>query len=191
MKKYISILLVLFSAFLWAQNFTAEQVEQSTDMKVVANFIKNNPSHPKTPEFKRKLYAMLNGDNQNVAKPKVASINKNTLSKTIKKDIKDDGKVSAENKKTAELLTHLFDTNPNKKEAYMHIKNQTKCNLVIKISGKKFYNLTVPANNDNYILLPKGTYKLSTSVCDAQYNSTKNLNKDMEIVLNATETKMK
>lgn len=186
MKKHISIFLVLFSYLLFAQNYTVEQVEQSNDMKVVAHFVKNNPSHPKTPEFKKKLFVMLNGEQQTMEKTPIIPINKNTT-KSIGKDKKSIGEVGDGNKKTAELLTHLFDSNPNSKEAYMHIKNETKCDLVIKISGKKLYNLTVPANNDNYILLPKDTYQLTTSVCGAQYNSTKNLNKDMEIVLNATE----
>jgi hypothetical protein len=38
---------------------------------------------------------------------------------------------------------------------------------------KKFYNLTVPANGQNYILVDKGSYNVSTSICDATYNQIK------------------
>lgn len=187
MKKLFYLLIFLFSYHISAQNYTVAQVEKTTDPKVVANFIKNNPNHQRTPEFKRKLYAMINSDNSSVAKPKVEPINKKEVATTIKKDVAKDGTVSEKNKKTAELLTHLFNNDPNKKEAYIHIRNKSKCNLIVKISGKKFYNLTVPASNDNYILVPKGSYTLTTSVCDAKYSSTKNIQKDTEITLNTKQ----
>ena len=40
------------------------------------------------------------------------------------------------NKKTAELLTHLFNNDPNKRDAYIHIRNKSKCKKF-----KKPYNL--------------------------------------------------
>lgn len=188
MKKFLLILLLGVSGLVYSQNYTVEQVEKTNDVKVVANFIKNNPNHPKTPELKRKLYAMLNGDNPEIAKPTITSMQKKTSAASAKDDAKNRGEVSGENKKTAELLTHLFNNDPAKKEAYIHIKNLSKCNLLVKISGKKFYNLTVPAANSNYILLPKGSYTITTMVCDAKYSEVKNLQKDMEIALNAVST---
>lgn len=188
MKKILYVLTFFLSLHISAQNYTVAQVEKTDDPKVVANFIKYNPNHQRTPEFKRKLYAMINSDKPAVAKPSVQPINKKEVATAIKKDVAKDGTVSEKNKKTAELLTHLFNNDPNKKDAYIHIRNKSKCNLVVKISGRKFYNLTVPANNDNYILVPKGTYTLTTSVCDAKYSSVKNIQKDTEITLN-TRTK--
>lgn len=188
MKKIFYVLTFFLSLHISAQNYTVAQVEKTDDPKVVANFIKNNPNHQRTPEFKRKLYAMINSDKPAVAKPTVQPINKKEVATTIKKDVAKDGAVSEKNKKTAELLTHLFNNDPNKRDAYIHIRNKSKCNLIVKISGRTFYNLTVPANNDNYILVPKGTYTLTTSVCDAKYSSVKNIQKDTEITLN-TRTK--
>ena len=185
MKKIYYLLFFIFSVLSSAQKYTPEQVEKTDDPKVVANFIKYNPNHEKTPEFKRKLFAMINGDKSAIAKPKVEPINKKEMATAVRKDVKQTGTVSEKNKKTAEILTHLFNNDPNKKEAYIYIKNLSKCNLIVKISGKKFYNLTVPAKNDNYILLDKGTYTLTTSVCDAKYSSVKNVNKDLEITLNS------
>ena len=56
MKKTILLLFGFMSAGMFAQSqYTVEQTEKSNDPKVVANFIVNYPTHPKTPEFKRKL----------------------------------------------------------------------------------------------------------------------------------------
>ncbi|WP_426476197.1 DUF6759 domain-containing protein [Chryseobacterium sp. CBSDS_008] len=94
---------------------------------------------------------------------------------------------SEENKRTAAMLTHLFNNDINKNEAYVNIKNRSACNLVVKISGKKYYNLTVPAKGENFILVDKGEYIMTTMVCDAKYSSLKKISQDIEIALNVSE----
>lgn len=183
MRKVFFMSFVLWGYGVYSQGYTVEQVEKTQDTKIVANFIKYNPNHPKTPEFRRKLYVMLSGGNSGMVKSNVAFIDKKTMTADVKREVKK-GEVSEGNKKTAELLTHLFNNDPTKSEAYIHIRNLSKCNLNINITGKSFYTLTVPAQNDNYILLPKGTYTIATSVCDAKYSSVKNIQKDTEITLN-------
>lgn len=190
MKKYFYILFLLVSVFSYAQSkYTVTQVENSTDPQVIANFIKYNPNHPKTPEFKRKLVAVINNNKpasqkSASAKPSVQPISTSKLKNDIKKDVAKDG-VNDKNKRTAELLTHLFNTDPNSKVAYIQIVNRSKCNLIVKISGKRFYNLDVPAKNQNFIMVDKGTYNLTTMVCDAKYTSTKNVKQDIVVTLNA------
>ncbi|SFI40426.1 DUF6759 domain-containing protein [Halpernia frigidisoli] len=183
MKKYLYLFCLLISTLMCSQSkYTEAQVEKSNDPQVIANFIKYNPDNPKTPEFKRKLYSIISGGNSAVAKPTIKPLTTKKLEKDIKKDLKDG--TNDKNKQTAALLTHLFSNDPNEKEAYIQIENKSKCNLIVKISGKKFYNLTIPANNKNFIMVDKGTYKLTTSVCDAQYSSVKTVNKDIVISLN-------
>lgn len=190
MAKYLYFIFFLASVFVSGQSkYTAAQVEKSSDPQVIANFVKFNPNHPKTPEFKRKLLAVINNDKPKgaqaaVAKPSVKPISTAKLKTAIKKDVAKDGS-NDKNKRTAELLTHLFNNDPNSKNAYVQIVNRSKCNLIVKISGKKFYNLDVPAKNQNYILVDKGNYTLTTSVCDAKYSSVKNINKDIVVTLNA------
>lgn len=192
MKKYFYILFFLVSAFSSAQaQYTVTQVENSTDPQVIATFIKNNPNHPKTPEFKRKLIAAINNNkpaSQKAAsaKPNVQPISTAKLKNDIKKDVAKDG-VNDKNKRTAELLTHLFNTDPSTKVAYIQIINRSKCNLIVKISGKRFYNLDVPAKSQNYILVDKGNYTLTTMVCDAKYTSAKNVSKDIVVTLNSSK----
>lgn len=190
MKKYFYFFAFFLSVFSLAQsNFSVVQVENSTDPQVIATFIKSNPNHPKTPEFKRKLIAVINNNKSasqqtKVAKPSVKSINTAKLSSAIKKDVAKDG-TNDKHKRTADLLNHLFNSDPSSKTAYVQIINRSKCNLIVKISGKRFYNLDIPAKNQNFILVDKGTYNLTTSVCDAKYSSTKNIGKDIVVTLNA------
>lgn len=190
MKKYFYLFAFFMSVFTFAQtNYTAAQVEQSSDPQVIASFIKANPTHPKTPEFKRKLIAVINSDKTpkqqaKVAKPTVKPISTEKLKTAIKKDVAKNGS-NEKHKRTADLLNHLFNTDPSSKTAYVQIVNRSKCNLIVKISGKKFYNLDVPANNQNFVLVDKGSYNLTTSVCDAKYSSTKNIGKDIVVTLNA------
>lgn len=94
---------------------------------------------------------------------------------------------SEANKKTAAMLTHLFNNDINKNEAYINIKNRSSCNLIVKISGKKYYNLSVPAKGENFILIDKGEYVLTTMVCDAKYSSLKKITQDVEIALNIAD----
>lgn len=195
MNKFLLFLGLFFSMICCGQSqYTQTQVEQSTDPRVIANFIKFNPNHPKTPEFKRKLIAVINNDKSPgkkaaVAKPTVAPISTSKLTNVIKKDVAKTGGVSEKNKKTAELLTHIFNSDASSKDAYIQIINKSKCNLIVKISGKKFYNLDVPANNQNFILVNKGTYTVTTSVCDAKYSSVKSINKDIVLTLNSPRAK--
>ncbi|NIF07903.1 hypothetical protein F3J23_20970 [Chryseobacterium sp. Tr-659] len=94
---------------------------------------------------------------------------------------------SDEAKKTAAMLTHIFNNDTNKNEAYINIKNRSACNLIVKISGKKYYNLTVPAKGENFILVDKGEYVMTTMVCDAKYSAVKKIDQDIEIALNVAE----
>lgn len=183
MKKYLYLSALLVSTLISSQSkYSEAQVEKSNDPQVIANFVKYNPDHPKTPEFKRKLYAIITANNNVAAKPKVEALTPKKLKKEVKKDLQDG--VNDKHKQTAEVLNHLFNNDPHDKNAYIQIENKSKCNLIVQISGKKFYNLTIPANNNNFIMVEKGTYKLTTSICDAQYSSIKAVNKDLVISLN-------
>lgn len=214
MKKIIYFLIFFISANFFAQKVTEKQAADSKDAKTVAAFIKENPNHPRTPEFKRKLAAIVIGDKpaaqqQKIAKPVVKPLNteklkedvkagtntstasaKSTTSSSLSKatSTKSSG-VSEKNKQTAALLTHMFNNDPTSKEAYVQIMNKSKCNLIVKFSGKKFYNLTVPANSQNFIMVNKGSYTLTSSVCDAKYSSTKNIQGDISVTLNSPQIK--
>ena len=186
MKKLLYFLFLMISFYASSQKITEQQAEKATDVKTVAAFLKQNPNHPRTAEFKQKLISIMNGNKTPAQRAAIAKPTVKPLGKTTSGSYgKSSAGVSAENKKTADMLTHLFNNDPNKKDAYVQIVNKSKCNLLIKISGKKFYNLTVPANKENFILVDKGNYTMSTSICDAKYSAKKSINSDISITLNA------
>ncbi|WP_426475261.1 DUF6759 domain-containing protein [Chryseobacterium balustinum] len=85
--------------------------------------------------------------------------------------------------KTKKLLNNMFNEDITHNEAILLLKNNSDCNLVLEISGKKFYNLAVPAKGENFIVLDKDTYSFSGSICDVKYQSSKGINKSLVVVL--------
>jgi hypothetical protein len=197
--------------------YTESDAETSKETRVIAGFLKQNPGHARTEFFKRRLIDIIMAGNSPEAKPTIKTLSEEKIkqmvldnnslnnSKTIAANAgaatpertvnyasvggassKKSGS-SEQNKKTAAMLTHLFNNDPMDREAYINIKNRSKCNLIVKINGKKYYNLDVPANGQNFLLVEKGEYILTTMVCDAKYSSLKKINKDIEIELNLSE----
>ena len=191
MRRLLLFFGLLSCLTLWSQRkpvnknqnvITAEYAEMSNDGKVIATFIKANPDHPKTPALRSKLLCMIEMPRkEEAAKPVEKPLTPKKLETEVQRKVE-----AGANEKTvqaARVLNHLFDNNPNKKEAYVEITNRSKCNIVVQFKGKKFYNLNVNANTKNYILIDKGTYTLTTDVCDAKYSTTKNINADISLSL--------
>lgn len=195
--------------------YTESDAETSKETRVIAGFLKQNPGHARADFFKRRLVEIIMAGNSQEAKPTIKTLSEDRIkqmvldnnslnnSKTIAANAganaertvnyasaggtsKKSG-ASDQNKKTAAMLTHLFNNDPMDREAYINIKNRSKCNLIVKINGKKYYNLDVPANGQNFLLVEKGEYILTTMVCDAKYSSLKKISKDIEIELNLRE----
>ncbi|MDR6159786.1 hypothetical protein QF023_003302 [Chryseobacterium sp. SLBN-27] len=197
--------------------YTESDAEATAEARVVAGFLKQNPGHAKTDYFKRKLMQIVMANNSPEAKPTIKPLSEDKIKQmVIDNNNLNKGKAIAANagsatpertvnyasvagtaskksgtseqqKKTAAMLTHLFNNDPMDKEAYINIRNRSNCNLIVKINGKKYYNLDVPANSQNFLLVEKGEYILTTMVCDAKYSSLKKINKDIEIELNLRE----
>jgi len=194
--------------------YTESDAEATAEARVVAGFLKQNPGHAKTDYFKRKLMQIVMANNSPEAKPTIKAISEDKIKQMVLDEnslnkskaiaakagaatpertvnyasvagtaAKKSG-TSEQHNKTAAMLTHLFNNDPMDKEAYINIRNRSKCNLIVKINGKKYYNLDVPANGQNFLLVEKGEYILTTMVCDAKYSSLKKINKDIEIELN-------
>lgn len=211
MKKNFSTFFILFSLFYFAQTRDElTKVMLSSKQVEIFDFIQKYPNNPNVPFLKKRI-EMLKGNGASVAKPSVKPLNKEKLEIQVEKtkektkekaEEKAEGKAEEKAKaeennelagktKSAEnALNHFFSNDRNKNEAYVLIKNKSNCNLVVKFEGKKtYFNLDVPKLGENYILVPKGSYKITTMICDAQYSSVKNLTEDMQIVLNAQKAK--
>lgn len=196
--KIVLLSLICSSGLLLAQSkYSVEQVENSSNPQMIANFVKYNPSHPKTPILKEKLYQIItnsevklsvNEKAKQVVYPVVNSQLKGFYTPIV--NTLDEVKVSNSDKnttykqKTVKLLNHLFDNDPNKKEAYVAVKNNSSCDIIVYFSGKKSYTLDVKKNTENFALVDKGSYSITSNVCNAKYSATKSIHKDMEMTLN-------
>ncbi len=189
-RIYIFFMLIAFSVAFSQKKpinknedvITAEYAEMSNDQQVIATFIKANPEHPKTPALRSKLLTLIGvPKNDAEAKPRVQPLTAGKVVKEARKEARRG--TSAEANQAAKVLTHLFNNDPNKREAYVEIMNRSKCNIIVKFSGRKFYNLNVNANTKNYILVDKGSYTLTTDVCNAKYSSSKNIMRDITLTL--------
>lgn len=196
--------------------YTETEAETSNEPRIIAGFLKQNPGHARTDFFKKRLITIIMADNSPEAKPTIKPLSKDKIEKIVNNSELNKGKtipvntsntaapqrnvtyasvgntskkseVSDKNRKTAAMLTHIFNDDPSEKEAYINIKNRSNCRLIVKISGKKYYNLDVPAKGQNFVLIDKGEYVLTTMVCDAKYSSLKKITKDIEIQLDVAD----
>lgn len=191
--------------------YTEQDAESTKEARIIAGFLKQNPGHAKTDYFKRKLIGIIMADNSPEAKPTITPMSKSKVEKittnpdfpsksmasntsaTSKKSVNyasagsKKSEPSAEHKRTADYLSHIFNQDDSDPTAYINIKNRSTCNLIVKITGKKYYNLNVPANGQNYVQVEKGEYVLTTMVCDAKYSSLKKISKDIELELSVRD----
>jgi hypothetical protein len=86
--------------------------------------------------------------------------------------------------KTVQLLNTLFNEDITNNQVIILLKNNSDCNLILRINGVKSYDLAVLAREEGTIVVEKGSYELTSNVCDAKYNSSKNLMKSNMIVIN-------
>lgn len=184
--------------------YSVEQVENSSNPQMIANFVKYNPSHPKTPILKEKLYQIItnsevkpagNDKSKQVAYPTASPQPKSSYTPIVKTldevNASNSDKNATHRQKTVNLLNHLFDNDPNKKEAYVAVKNNSSCDIVVYFSGTKNYTLDVKRNTENFALVDKGNYSITSNVCNAKYSVTKSIHKDMEMTLNYSNVVVK
>lgn len=198
MKINYSILLIFFGSFMWAQSKQAlDKVMLSKDVQEIAAFIKNYPSEPNVPFLKRKLNN-LTTTAKTAAKTSATAVIKDasaaprlvpagTASAALNPSKKDNGKPYVSAKRVEDALNHLFNNDPTNPDAYLQINNQSECDIRVKIEGKKAFYLEVPKKTENFVLVPKGNYRISTDLCQAPYNMVKNLTQDTQIKFNATK----
>ncbi|WP_415329151.1 DUF6759 domain-containing protein [Chryseobacterium sp. MMS23-Vi53] len=86
--------------------------------------------------------------------------------------------------KTVKLLNAMFNEDISSKEVILLFKNQSDCNLVVRIQGNDFYNMAVPAKGENFIVINKGNYTITSNVCDVLYSSQKDIKKSIFLTIN-------
>lgn len=203
MKK--KILTILFFAFLFP-GFTPAQksskdILKSTNIKEIEEYLKNaHPDDPKKSVLKPKLIALKNSEWTKGAhsakpmetRPVISDIPKSVMrnpnsneSEEFKRLISE---TSVEHKeKTAALLNAMLNEDITRKEAILLFKNNSDCNIILRIEGKDYYNLAVPAHGENFTVINKGSYTLSSNVCDMKYFSQKDVKKSIFVTIGNPE----
>lgn len=199
MKK--NFLTIVFFTFL-IPNFAQAQksskdILKSTNIKEIEEYLKNaHPDDPKRTVLKPKLIALKNSEwtkgartaKPMEARPVIADIPKSAMRNPDSDDAEEFRKLiaetSAEHKdKTVKVLNAMFNEDINRNEAILLFKNNSDCNIVLRIEGKEFYNLAVPAHAENFIVLKKDSYTLSSNICDMKYSSQKDIKKSIFVTI--------
>ncbi|WP_260446536.1 DUF6759 domain-containing protein [Chryseobacterium lactis] len=199
MKK--NLLTVLFFTFL-LPGFTYAQkgskdILKSTNIKEIEEYLKNvHPDDPKRSVLKPKLIALKNAEwtkgartaKPMEARPVISDIPKSVMRNPNSNEAEEFKRLllesSAEHKeKTVKLLNAMFNEDITRKEAILLFKNNSDCNIVLRIEGKDYYNLAVPAHGENFIVLNKGLYSINSNVCDMKYISQKDIKKSIFVTI--------
>lgn len=196
MKKIAFIFLIILSGVVSAQK---KDILKSQNIGEIEHFLKTaHPEDPRRIVLKPKLAALKNSkwtEGAKTAKPMAArplitdipnvviNIPASAEAEEFKSLMMETS--DAHKAKTVKLLNTLFDQDINRKEAIVLIQNNSDCNLILRFQGEKdFYNIAVPTKGENTLVLNKGTYQLTSNVCDVKYTSTKNISQNQMITLN-------
>ncbi|MGG5210668.1 DUF6759 domain-containing protein [Chryseobacterium sp. MIQD13] len=198
MKKILTTLLFLFlvSGSAFAQKKTKD-ILKSTNIKEIEEYLKTaHPEDPKRTVLKPKLIALKNSQwtkgaataKPMEARPVMTDIPNRFMRNSNSNDAEEFKKLLAETSdqhkdKTVKLLNAMFDEDITRKEAVLLFRNNSDCNIILRIEGKDFYNLAVPAHGENFIILNKGSYTLNSNVCDVRYSSQKDIKKGIFVVI--------
>lgn len=88
---------------------------------------------------------------------------------------------------TAQILNEMMGNDVKDELSLLLVKNNSECNMVLKVLGKNNYDLPIPAKGQNAIMVEKGIYQLKGNVCELSYNSQKDLNKNILVSLKRME----
>ncbi|WET47629.1 hypothetical protein PYS58_13680 [Chryseobacterium indologenes] len=198
MKK--KILTILFFTFL-TPCFTLAQkskdILKSTNIKEIEEYLKTaHPDDPKKSVLKPKLIALKNAEwtkgartaKPMEARPVIADIPKNVMNDPHSNEAEEFKRLIAETsaehrEKTELLLNTMLNEDITRKESILLFKNNSDCNIVLRIEGNDYYNLAVPAHGENFIIVNKGSYTLNSNVCDMKYFSQKDIKRSIFVTI--------
>lgn len=197
-NKFLTTLLFIFLVpVLTPAQKKNKDILKSTNTKEIEEYLKNaHPEDPKRSVLKPKLIALKNAEWTKGAKtakpmearPVITDIPNRFMRNSSSDDAEEFKKLIAENSdqhkdKTAKLLNTMFDEDITRKEAVLLFRNNSDCNIILRIEGKDFYNLAVPAHGENFIVLNKGSYSLNSNICDVKYTSNKDIKKSIFVAI--------
>jgi len=198
MKKnnVITLFFILLISHSYAQKNNKNILKSSNIGEIEEYLKKAHPDDPKRIVLKSKIIALKNEEwtkgKKNAkpmeARPIITEIPNRLLRNPNSEEAEEFKKLivlsdKEHKEKTAKILTAMFDEDITSKEAILLFKNNSDCNIVLRIQGKNFYNLAVPAWGENSIVIRKDVYHFSANVCDVKYDSQKDIKKSIFVVL--------
>lgn len=202
MTKKLVLLFSLSCSLVMTAQKKKKDIVYSTNIAEIENFLKTaHPEDPRRSVLKPKLIALKNsawmkpGQNSLAnLKPTIVEIPKSVMKQRENAEAEEFRKLLSESpekhqQKTVNLLNQLFDNDITNKEAILLMKNNSDCNMIVRIQGKQFYNLAVPARGENFLVVEKGSYQINSNVCDAKYNAAKSIEKNMLIAVTRSVSK--
>lgn len=197
-KKILTILFFTFltPGFTYAQK-SSKDILKSTNIKEIEEYLKTaHPDDPKKSVLKPKLIALKNSEwtkgartaKPMEARPVIADIPKNAMNDPNSNEAEEFKRLIAETstehrEKTELLLNTMLNEDITKKESVLLFKNNSDCNIVLRIEGKDYYNLAVLAHGENFIIVNKGSYTLNSNVCDMKYFSKKDIKRSIFVTI--------
>lgn len=199
MKKHsiiLSLFLMTLCSMLHAQKKNFKNILKTTSIPEIEEFLKvAHPEDPRRSVLKPKLVSLKNqawtkgakNAKPMEARPIIVDIPNSVMRNSS--DAEEFKRLMTENNnqhkdKTVKVLNAMFNEDVSSNEAILLCRNNSDCNIIMRIQGKEFYNLAVPANGENFIVVKKDEYVLTSNVCDLQYSSKKEIKKGVFITLN-------
>lgn len=201
MLKFNAILcftVVLFSTnFVIAQEMSSyHQILASKNIVEISQYLKK--LHSDNPQYKsvlNRLKQLKNGSLQSEPRLLISAF-KNIESPEIKTPLDSEKeefhklmKESAEihDKKAVKLLNNIFSKDTGNNESVLLVRNDSSCDIILRLQGKKQYNIAVPSKGENFINLNKDSYMIKGKVCNSEYFNTKDLSNNQIITLRYSE----
>lgn len=175
----------------------SKDILKSTNIREIEEYLKTaHPDDPKKSVLKPKLIALKNAEwtkgartaKPMEARPVISDIPKSVMRNPGSDEADEFKRLIAESseehkEKTVKLLNAMLSEDITRKEAILLFKNNSDCNIVLRIEGKDYYNLAVPARGENFIILNKGSYILTSNICDLKYISQKDIKKSIFVTI--------
>lgn len=184
MKKIVAILISIVCVVgCKSAKIEIANILESKDINELKSYIESHPKDKDIAFLKQKLIALQVSQNPTkvvIPKPVVKSITEQEADEFIKLMELDKAQHAT---KTVNMLNQMFNTDVSSKDALIIVTNNSDCNLILRIQGKSFFNLAVPAKGENSVVIPYDTYVFSGHLCDATYTSTKIIKKNLSVVL--------
>lgn len=203
MLKFYSILSFIFLLFtnntINAQKINVyHQILASTDIVEISQYLKKlQPDDPQQKAVTNRLKQLKNGNWKSEPRLQISALPKSEIPVTTAPKPLNDEKEEFHNlmkesseihdKKALKVLNNIFNDNKEELESVLLVRNDSSCDIILRLQGKEQYNLAVPSKGENFINLNKDSYLIRGKVCNSEYSKTKDLTSNQILTLKYSE----